>query len=389
MLAHELWHVRRYDWGWVLVEEVVRAACWFHPAMWALISEIQAAREETVDELAILATGSRRSYMDALITFAERPSTFAAAAFARRRHLVQRILMISKEHVMSSTRVVACSAVLIAVVAGASWFSAETFPLTAQAQAPQDRSAPPPPPPAPSDFPQQETAMLEKVKEQPSAVNYHALAVLYFERTFRGTSLQVDDRSKLVNAGLAASDAALSYDPDYMEALVYKNLLLRLKGQLETDPAERVRLIEEADRLRSRAMTLRQQHQAPPRRPGMMPPPPPPPPPPPDETPVDAPKVDGELPIRVGGNIAPPTKTRDVNAVYPPEALANKVEGAVVIEATIDREGIVRDTRVLKSVPMLDKAAIEAVSQWEFTPTLLNGAPKPVIAVFTINFTLQ
>ena len=290
---------------------------------------------------------------------------------------------------MSSTRVVACSAVLIAVVAGASWFSAETFPLTAQAQTPQDRSAPPPPPPAPSDFPQQETAMLEKVKEQPNAVNYHALAVLYFERTFRGASLQVDDRSKLVNAGLAASDAALSYDPDYMEALVYKNLLLRLKGQLETDPAERVRLIEEADRLRSRAMTLRQQHPAPPRRPGMMPPPPPPPPPPPDEVPVDAPKVDGELPIRVGGNIAPPTKTRDVSPVYPPEALANKVEGAVVIEATIDREGIVRDTRVLKSVPMLDKAAIEAVSQWEFTPIFLNGAPKPVIAVFTINFTLQ
>jgi protein TonB len=99
--------------------------------------------------------------------------------------------------------------------------------------------------------------------------------------------------------------------------------------------------------------------------------------------------VDGEFPIRVGGNIAAPAKIRDVKPVYPPEALANKVEGAVIIEATIDREGVVRDTRVLKSVPLLDKAAIDAVSQWEFTPTLLNGVPKPVIAVFTINFTLQ
>jgi D-alanyl-D-alanine endopeptidase (penicillin-binding protein 7) len=122
VLAHELWHVRRYDWSWVLFEEIVRAAMWFQPAVWVLVSRIQSAREETVDELAILATGSRRSYLDALVTFADRPSVFAAAAFARRRHLVQRIVMISKEHVMSSTRVVFCSAALLAVVAGASWY---------------------------------------------------------------------------------------------------------------------------------------------------------------------------------------------------------------------------------------------------------------------------
>ena len=317
VLAHELWHVKRYDWSWVLFEELVRAALWFQPAMWVLISRIQSAREETVDELAILATGSRRSYLDALVTFADRPSVFAAAAFARRRHLVQRMLMISKEHVMSSTRVVACSAVLLAVVAGASWYSIEAFPLTTHAQAPRDRVPPPPPPPAPvPNFPQQEAALRKKVQEQPNAVNYHALATLYFQQARTTADMTAEDKSKVVADGLAAADAALSYDPDYAEALIYKNLLLRVQAQLETNPDDRVRIVAEADRLRSRAMALRKQQPAQPRQPGTMPPPPPPPPPP-DEASTNSAMVDGEFPIRVGGNIAPPTKIRDVRPRLP------------------------------------------------------------------------
>ena len=99
--------------------------------------------------------------------------------------------------------------------------------------------------------------------------------------------------------------------------------------------------------------------------------------------------VDGEFPIRVGSNIAPPAKIRDGKPVYPAEALASKVSGLVIIQATIDGEGKVRGTRVLKSIPMLDAAAVEAVRQWEFTPTLLNGVPKPVMMTLTINFSLD
>ena len=389
VLAHELWHVKRYDWSWVLVEELVRAALWFQPALWVLVSRIQSAREETVDELAILATGSRRSYLDALVTFADRPSVFAAAAFARRRHLVHRMLMISRGPVMSSTRVVVCSVALLAVVAGASWYSVEAFPLTTEAQAPRDRALPPPPPPPPpGDRNKIELALLREVKEQPNAGNYHALGVLYFEKAFRGTSLTPEEKSKFIADGLAAEDSALSYDANYVDALIYKNLLLRLQAQLETNPAERTRIIDEADRLRTRAMAMRKEQPATTHRPGTVPPPPPPPPPPPDEA-ATWPVVDGEFPIRVGGNIAPPTKVRDVKPVYPPEALSARVSGVVILEATIDREGKVRDARVLQSVPPLDTAAIEAVRQWEFTPTLLNGVPKPVIMTLTINFTLD
>ena len=71
-----------------------------------------------------------------------------------------------------------------------------------------------------------------------------------------------------------------------------------------------------------------------------------------------------------------------------PPGRAQRVEGVVILEITVDGTGRVRDAQVLRSVPLLDQAAIDAVRQWEFAPTLLNGAPVPVIMTVTINFTL-
>ena len=104
---------------------------------------------------------------------------------------------------------------------------------------------------------------------------------------------------------------------------------------------------------------------------------PPPPPPPP------------AAPIRVGGDIAAPTKTRHVDPIYPPIAQSARVQGSVIIEATIGADGKIVDAKVLRSIPLLDKAALDAVHQWEFTPTLLNGVPVPVIMTVTVSFTLK
>jgi len=82
-------------------------------------------------------------------------------------------------------------------------------------------------------------------------------------------------------------------------------------------------------------------------------------------------------------------KVRNVNPVYPPDAQAQGVQGVVIIEARLEADGTVSRTRVLRSIPMLDDAAVEAVSQWQFTPTLLNGQPSPVVMTVTVNFTLQ
>src|SRR5437867_1336239 len=94
-------------------------------------------------------------------------------------------------------------------------------------------------------------------------------------------------------------------------------------------------------------------------------------------------------PVRVGGNIKQPTKVKDVKPVYPAIAQSARVQGVVIIEATIGPNGAVQEAKVLRSIPLLDAAALDAVNQWQFTPTLLNGVPVPVIMTVTVNFTLQ
>jgi TonB family protein len=93
--------------------------------------------------------------------------------------------------------------------------------------------------------------------------------------------------------------------------------------------------------------------------------------------------------VRVGGDIKPPTKIRDVRPAYPEVAQKARVQGVVICEVLIGPEGWVTDARVLRSIPLLDQAAFDAVRQWEFTPTLLNGNPVPVIMTVTVNFTLK
>jgi periplasmic protein TonB len=94
-------------------------------------------------------------------------------------------------------------------------------------------------------------------------------------------------------------------------------------------------------------------------------------------------------PLPVGGAIKPPRKVRDVRPAYPPIAQQARVEGTVIIEAVIDSDGRVTRTRILRSVPLLDQAALAAVNGWVFTPTLLNGAPVPVVMTVTVEFRLH
>jgi len=95
-------------------------------------------------------------------------------------------------------------------------------------------------------------------------------------------------------------------------------------------------------------------------------------------------------PIRVDGHIIkPPTRLVNVTPVYPDDARAAHVGGVVVLEITIGESGSVTSARVLRSIPMLDQAAIDAVLQWVYEPPLLNGAPVEVQMIATINFSLQ
>jgi protein TonB len=87
--------------------------------------------------------------------------------------------------------------------------------------------------------------------------------------------------------------------------------------------------------------------------------------------------------------IKPPVKVRHVSPVYPADAQTAGIQGVIIMEARIEADGTVSKTRILKSIPALDDAAQEAVSQWQFTPTLVDGQPSPVVMTVTVNFTLQ
>ena len=94
-------------------------------------------------------------------------------------------------------------------------------------------------------------------------------------------------------------------------------------------------------------------------------------------------------PVPVGGSIKRPQRIRDVAPVYPAFAQSARVEGTVILQATIGEDGRVSNLSVLRSIPLLDAAAMDAVRQWQFTPTLLNGQPVSVVMTVTVTFTLR
>jgi protein TonB len=106
--------------------------------------------------------------------------------------------------------------------------------------------------------------------------------------------------------------------------------------------------------------------------------------------PVVAPPPEPLKPVRAGtSGVRMPFKTVHVNPVYPVIAQSARIQGIVIIEATISEDGHVINARVLRSVPLLDQAALDAVRQWEFTPSQFNGRPVPVIMTVTVQFTLK
>ena len=459
VLAHELWHVRRRDWAWVLLEEVVRAAFWFNPAMWWLVSRVQSSREEVVDELTVQLTNARKTYLEALLTFADRPTLFPATPFARRRHLFHRMLLISREAVMSSRRIVVSSAAMAAVLMATGLYASSAFPLKAVPVPPASPAEQSPPrdrrPGEAGPESARERELKQSIAAHPENPEFYlklaelqegrsarseadatiaalkgaspnkpgiagaiagfyvrtgqfdravatveddaaanpsnaqaqqVVAVFYWQKASADPTLSPTDKLRYIDSGIAATDRALSNKPDYVDALVYKNILLRLKATMESDPTSRQALIAEANVLRNRATELKKTTG----QEGMVfvpaqgqPPPPPPPPPPPAEL------VGGQAAVRVGGPVRPPAKIHDAKPVYPPDAFAAGVQGVVVMEAIVDESGGVKELRVLRGVPMLDQAALDAVRQWRYEPTMLNGVYVPVIMTVTVNFSLQ
>ena len=80
-----------------------------------------------------------------------------------------------------------------------------------------------------------------------------------------------------------------------------------------------------------------------------------------------------------------------VQPIYPRLAVVTRTQGAVILEAIITREGTIDPARlrVLQGSPLLAPAAVEAVQQWRYRPTLLNGQPVEILTTITVNFTMN
>lgn len=398
VFAHELLHVQRRDWMWLIGEELVRAALWFHPVMWWLISRVQRSREEVVDELAVLVTDSRKAYIEALLAYAGDRPLAATAAFSPRRHLFSRMVLISREGVMSSRRIVVSCAVMALVVLIGVQYAVSAFPLQSTVSGAR--------PPAPN-----EAGPLERRAQSVTPENPVPRRVGYVAPVFpdgagdaRGTvtvKLTIDElgriaESRVVGVSVQGKEYSISMSgenaPGQLEQSLAKSTMKKKDGTAVDTGA----VGAAAEGLIAAAlMSVRQWRYDPPAigplsffmtlrfasTPSQEP-----------AAGLDAVTDSSTWPadgaIRVGGNIKVPTKIRNVSPVYPAEARAANVQGVVIIEARIDAEGRVAETHVLRSIPLLDQAAVDAVSQWEFMPTLMNGKPVPVIMTVTVNFTM-
>jgi TonB family protein len=99
--------------------------------------------------------------------------------------------------------------------------------------------------------------------------------------------------------------------------------------------------------------------------------------------------IPAEGPVRAIGEIKPPRLIKQVDPFYPEIARQARVEGIVILEAETDMYGRVRNTKILRSIPLLDKAAIDSVKQWIYEPFVIDGKPRGVIFTVTVRFTLD
>lgn len=257
---------------------------------------------------------------------------------------------------MSSIRVALASCVLTMVLGGGAWSAVHAVPRYGTAE---DQNAPPRDPLSPDAM--------------------HRLAREYYDKAMKDTTLTPDAKRQVIVKAISYEDRALERNPEYVPSLMYKNILLRQQAELTENPQERQELTTLADDLRKKAAALRPNAVAPEMASGAAPEPPP----------EFQAALERLHPVRVGGNIRVPVKIHDVKPVYPADAQANRVQGVVILEALIDTDGTIAAARVLRSIPGLDEAALDAVRQWKFTPTLLNGNPVGVVMTTTVNFTLQ
>jgi TonB family protein len=178
----------------------------------------------------------------------------------------------------------------------------------------------------------------------------------------------------IIEDGLRSLNRALEINPNYADAMAYINLLIRERADLDDTKAEYERDKAVADEWVDKALATKK------RLAGG------------NAAPQPAPQLASSTPptrIVINGNVAQANKVREVAPVYPPLAREAQITGIVRLNIVIGKDGTVIDIKLISGHPLLIPAAFEAVKQWEYRPTLLNGQPVEVATEISVNFTLN
>jgi TonB family protein len=188
--------------------------------------------------------------------------------------------------------------------------------------------------------------------------------------------------SAVLSDGMANLDKALEIDPHYDDAMAYMNLFIRERADLLGTAEEYRRNIEVADQWVQKAIAEKKS-KASGSSSSYAPPPPPPPPP----SPANGQK--GPQRIRVGSDIQQANLIRKVDPVYPPLAQQARIQGVVRFVAIIGKDGSMQSLTLVSGHPLLIESARQAVQQWVYKPTLLNGELVEVLTQIDVQFALN
>ncbi len=426
---HELLHVRRRDWSYTLAEEIVRAILWFHPAIWFVLNRVQLAREQAVDEAVVHCTRQADEYVGALLKIAAahiEPDLAPAPLFLKKRHLRERVAAIVNGVNMSKSRLTLTMIVVLTVLPLVAGILAWQIPLQAAPQEVRD-----------SNGVEIRTGVFKVLHRD--AVAYPA------EARKKGLSGAVVV-AVTVNKDGEVNDARVVSGPDELRKAVLQSVLgwhfdnenHALPSSFEiavhfnaasasqaypgsggappqavgkTFTVERIDTSQLPQALREKveqAATVRTGEVVGFERFGEI------------ERALQA--IDGHLRlrgalnndrtvlhvtlaaseaqpagrmttspsrIRIGGNVQAMNLVTKVTPAYPPEAKQARVQGAVRLQAMISKDGKVAELELISGDPLLVPSATEAVKQWVYKPTLLNGQPVEVITQIDVNYTLR
>lgn len=359
--CHELLHVQRRDWVWVVLEAHVRIVFWFHPGFWWLFDRIQLVREQVVDELVIARTSSRREYMTALMMFADgqRP-TALSSAFLRRRHLKARLRELVKERHMSFPRLMWTVMALTLVMGGATAATVRALPLDLSAIAQANAASR-------MEIRLAESGFTPGLRE---AVVSGSNERIYLYPTTLATWSDVT-LARVVNDGnsygvaVTFNSAAAGRMASATAAHLGKPIAIILDGRIIAAPIVRAPVSGSAMLTGITAAVAREL--------------------------IDANLACQQNPAQCVAAVLP-VPTYQEKPEYTQAAMAAGIEGNVLLEVVVSADGAGGDVTVVKSLDAqygLDQQAVEALKHWQWKPGTRGGEPSPVAVQVEMKFTLK